>query len=318
MSLIKEIDGITFQESKKIKEKSTILITAEEEYKKNPEIKKEDIQKLKDWIATQPHLPQNVSDEWLILFYHSCYYNTESTKNCIEVYYSLKTEAPEFFQDRDVSRQELIQALDVLHYGCPSIRSPEGYQIIYHKLRLFESSKYVFNDGVKLLFMSLEACLRVEGTCPGFIILFDMRGVKLGHLTRLSVSSLRKFFIFIQEGIPVRLKGIHVLNSHALIDKIMVLIKPFMKKELLSILHFYSEKDLEKIYRTLPKGCLFEDYGGHIQSVEKFHVNFKEWMNLMKPHFEEESRLKTDESKRVKKSSKKSSLSSSFKSLELD
>uniref|UniRef100_A0A8D8X3K5 Uncharacterized protein n=1 Tax=Cacopsylla melanoneura TaxID=428564 RepID=A0A8D8X3K5_9HEMI len=35
-------------------------ITVEEEYKKNPDLKKEDIQTLRTWITTQPHLPQNV------------------------------------------------------------------------------------------------------------------------------------------------------------------------------------------------------------------------------------------------------------------
>lgn len=83
-------------------------------------------------------------------------------------------------------------------YGCLPTRNPDGYQIIYHKLRLFEANKYVFNDGVRLLVMAVDACAKVDGTCPGYIFLFDMRGVRLGHLTRLSISSLRKFFTFIQ------------------------------------------------------------------------------------------------------------------------
>lgn len=40
-----------------------------------------------------------------------------------------------------------------------------------------------------------------------------------------------------QEGLPVRLMGIHVLNTSSLIDKILMLLKPFMKKELLSMVN---------------------------------------------------------------------------------
>lgn len=40
-----------------------------------------------------------------------------------------------------------------------------------------------------------------------------------------------------QEGLPVRLKGIHVLNTQSIVDKIMMLVKPFMKKELLSMVN---------------------------------------------------------------------------------
>lgn len=55
-------------------------ITAEEEYEKNPEISKEKINEIRKWMATQPHLPQNVPGEsafrfsgrcttiWLIIF----------------------------------------------------------------------------------------------------------------------------------------------------------------------------------------------------------------------------------------------------------
>lgn len=84
------------------------------------------------------------------------------------------------------------------YYGCLPVKDPDGYQIIFHKLRLFDASKYVFNDGVKLLSMAIDACLYIEGTVPGYIFLFDMKGVKLGHLTRLGVSSLRKFFLYLQ------------------------------------------------------------------------------------------------------------------------
>lgn len=49
-----------FLESIKIKEKSIVPITADEEYAKNPEISKENIEDLRKWIATQPHLPQNI------------------------------------------------------------------------------------------------------------------------------------------------------------------------------------------------------------------------------------------------------------------
>lgn len=63
---------------------------------------------------------------------------------------------------------------------------------------MYEANKYTFNDGVKLLFMAVDACLEVEGTVPGYIFLFDMKGVKIAHLARLSLSFLRKFFQYIQ------------------------------------------------------------------------------------------------------------------------
>lgn len=83
-------------------------------------------------------------------------------------------------------------------YGIFPVRGPNGYQIIFHRLRLYDASKYVFTDGVKCLAMCIDACLHVEGTVPGYVFLFDMKGVKLTHLTRLSLSALKKFFLYVQ------------------------------------------------------------------------------------------------------------------------
>jgi hypothetical protein len=46
--------------------------------------------------------------------------------------------------------------------------------------------------------------------------------------------SFKMIFLFdaLQEGLPVRLKGIHVLNTASFVDHLMRLIKPFLNKEL--------------------------------------------------------------------------------------
>lgn len=58
---------LIFSESIKIKEKSIIPITADEEYEKNPEISRETINNIRKWVATQPHLPQNIPG--IIIFF---------------------------------------------------------------------------------------------------------------------------------------------------------------------------------------------------------------------------------------------------------
>lgn len=80
--------------------------------------------------------------------------------------------------------------------------TPEGYQIIFHRLSQYEPSKYVFPDGVKVLNMTMEAARYHTGPQKGYYILFDMTGVRLGHLTRLNLGLLRKFFAYIQVRAP--------------------------------------------------------------------------------------------------------------------
>lgn len=43
--------------------------------------------------------------------------------------------------------------------------------------------------------------------------------------------TLRKFFTYVQEAMPVRMRAIHVLNTEPVLDKLMLLIRPFMDKK---------------------------------------------------------------------------------------
>jgi len=89
----------------------------------------------------------------------------------------------------------------------------------------------MFNDAIKLLLMSIDASLYTNGCSAGYVFLFDQHNMRLSHLTKLSINSIRRFFEYLQEGMPMRLKAIHVLNAVWFIDKILALIRPYVKKE---------------------------------------------------------------------------------------
>ncbi|KAL1130520.1 hypothetical protein AAG570_011766 [Ranatra chinensis] len=246
---------------------SSTPVSLEEEYMKNPDLKKEDIETLKQWAQSQQNIPE-IKEIQLILFHHSCYYNLEDTKSCIQIYYSLRMSTPDLFDNRCLSQPELKKATEVLRYGAFPIKDPNGYQIMFHGLQDYDPSRYVLADALKVLFMGVEACTYVEGTVPGYIFLFDMTGVRLGHITRLSLTLLKKVLTYIQDAIPVRLKAIHIINTLPLIDKVMFLMKPFMKKELLKMIHFHSSNN-EEIQKYLPKPCIPVDFGGDLPSCSE-------------------------------------------------
>lgn len=89
------------------------MITVEEEFRKNPELKETDLESLREWCKKQPHLPK-IPDIDLILFLHSNYYSIEPTKKTIDNYYTMRTHVPELFTNRDiVNCKSLRQQLNV-------------------------------------------------------------------------------------------------------------------------------------------------------------------------------------------------------------
>ena len=77
-----------------------------------------------------------------------------------------------------------------------------------------------------------------EGTSTGHVIVADLKGVVFAHLTKVIIAGpmvLKNFLHYLQEGMPIRLKGLHFINIVPFMDKILALVKPLMKMELLDM-----------------------------------------------------------------------------------
>ncbi|XP_047032668.1 alpha-tocopherol transfer protein-like [Helicoverpa zea] len=280
----------------------------------------EDINELRSWtqkLDKSKYVPKDLSDKQLVLFYNACYGDMDKTKACIEKYYSCRKNGPELFDNRILKTDELKQSAEVLEFSVLPGKSCQGYDIIYHRLHETEPSRYNLEAGCKLLFMTVDLCLTKRGPQPGYMFLFDMRGVKFGHLTKVSLSTLRKFFQYVQEAMPVRMRAIHVLNTEPVLDKLMVLIRPFMDKKFFDMLKFHNKnEDLEKFYETVvPRSALPPDYGGTLPDTQTLHKKCMQQLQLLEPYFkaEEEQRIAALPDKKREKAMEKA-----FKNLDID
>lgn len=83
-----------------------------------------------------------------------------------------------------------------------------------------------------------------EDPPDGVIVLIDLKGLGLMHITKLRVGPLRKFFQFVQEGYQCKIKQIHVFNTVYFIDKILIILRPLMNKELYNMVSWEKIKSL--------------------------------------------------------------------------
>ncbi|XP_020280810.1 uncharacterized protein LOC109853287 [Pseudomyrmex gracilis] len=239
-------------------------ISYEEEKKKNPELKDSDVQILNDWCMKQPHLPKILDVEYA-LFLHSNYYQIEPSKTTIEAYYTSRTHMTEFFSDRDpLGTKQLREAFKITSQVTLPKATKEGYKVVYTRLIDYDPTRFVYNDIMKYFAMVVDMWLYTEGTASGHVIIIDMEGVTFSHAGRLSPLGIKKFLYYLQEAIPIRLKGLHFINTNAVMDIILAMMKPFMKKELLNVLHIHTTPK-----ETLPKFVSLEVFPCDISLVGK-------------------------------------------------
>lgn len=76
----------------------------------------------------------------------------------------------------------------------------------------------------------------------GEVPVFDMAGFTLKHLTCVVLSVLRVYMKYTQEAHPVRLRQIHIINCASYVDRIMAVVKPFMRKEVAKLVSEENKK----------------------------------------------------------------------------
>lgn len=79
--------------------------------------------------------------------------------------------------------------------------------------------------------MTVDSCLSSQGPRAGIIFLFDAQNVTLGHIRRITLKSISTFCNYVQESLSGKLEEIHIINALWYFEKIMTLVRPFLKKD---------------------------------------------------------------------------------------
>ncbi|KAK9754144.1 CRAL/TRIO domain [Popillia japonica] len=294
------------------------FIDVQQLYETNKELNKEDVTALQDWAEKQAHLPK-ITELQLILFLHSCYYRIEPTKACIETFYTARTHCPEFFQNRSPILYA-DEILGVLLYTPLPKPTKSGYQIMLGKLIDTNPDKYVLAQQIKTFDMSAMLMLHQFGCAPGHVLLIDMKGVTFTHMTKINPMQLKKFFVYLQEGMPIRLKAMYFINIPSFMDKLLALIKPLMKKELLETMQLFTDK-LDDLYKIIPQECFPADYGGTADPLTELIRRRNENFKVNDKFFVDGEKEVSDETKRVGKPKDASAIfgvEGTFKKLDID
>ncbi|CAG9791674.1 unnamed protein product [Diatraea saccharalis] len=296
-------------------------ITLEEEYKKKTLISPSDITKLREWMQTQPHLPaDHITDLDLILAYHCCDRSSGVAKTVLDLNFTIKTLFTGFFKDRTVD-EKIIHNCKTKCFLPLEVRARDDSAVIYCSLIDPDYKTFVFSESVRSVLMVLDLWQYQTGTWPSFVIIIDLNQMTLGHLARLDLQSIQQFLYYLQEAILLKLNGLHFLNAPSFMDKLMMLLKPFLKKDLLDVLHIHQigSKTLDPF---VPMEGLPKEAGGDFKTLQQASDDVIQWMKENEEFFIRENKKRVTESKRPGKPKTMSdifgSVEGSFKKLDID
>ncbi|EEB19784.1 conserved hypothetical protein [Pediculus humanus corporis] len=275
---------------------------------------------VKNWMNTQTDIP-DVTDEFIYMFLHSNYFDVEKTKKTIQLYFSLRCSSPDLFLNQSPLNPDIQSGLNsVLMVPLPEA-TPDGYKVVIFKLSDQDPNKFVHLNAAKAMILFNDVRLSEDGIVPGYIVVCDARGYTWAHLSKLNLNVLRVYMKYMQEAKPVRLKGLHVIYSAKIIDKLMTVAKPFMKSELQKLIKIHTSDNMNDFFNYVPQEIMPEDYGGKAKSLFTLHEENRILMEEKYTQWiaEEENLLKIAcELRHLQKNSSSTESVGTFKSLSID
>ncbi|CAH2087456.1 unnamed protein product [Euphydryas editha] len=219
-------------------------------------------------------------DIFLLRFAHSCFYDVEKAKKAMEVFFSIRGSSPELLNNRDPNSPHMQKILSIINIDLYRSASSNRW-LWFWQINDPGLEKYEYILDVKLFFLSTDAhFLDVDEISDEDIVVLDVKDITLKYLTKINLSIQRKLSKYQDEGMPIRLKQIHVVNAPPFIDKIYSVIKPFVKKEIIEMIHFHPPKS-DTLHKYINKEDLPLEYGGTRPSLSE---RKKETLELFARH----------------------------------
>ncbi|XP_075384834.1 alpha-tocopherol transfer protein-like [Tenrec ecaudatus] len=238
-----------------------LVAKAREELQEKPEWRLRDAQALRDMVRKEcPGLSTALDDAFLLRFLRARKFDYDRALQLLVNYHGCRRSWPEVFTNLRPSALK-----DALASGFLTVlphTDPRGCHILCLRPDRWIPSSYPITENIRAVYLTLEQLIQSEETqVNGIVILADYKGVSLSKASHFGPFIAKKVIGILQDGFPIRIKAVHVVNEPRIFKGIFAVMKPFLKEKIANRF-FLHGSDLDSLHTSLPRSILPKEYGG--------------------------------------------------------
>ncbi|GJQ79796.1 hypothetical protein Trydic_g23263 [Trypoxylus dichotomus] len=241
------------------------------------------------WIASQKHLPQNLSETCRKKFLLWAKLDFEKAKKKFQNFCYNPMTHGEFCCDRALTFQDDIRKASEYVCAIPMPKlTPQAVRVTCVKFLNGDNFDALLMG--RLLTMQLEFRIRIDDVVAGEIAVVNFECMKPHHYAKLFTPTYFKLIKFAMVNYPFLIKNIFVINCHPFLEKGINVVKAIIPQKIADRVKILS--DPKELNKHIPLECLPEDYGGTEKSLDQFQTLWKRYWLSIKDFCEELDRCR--------------------------
>ncbi|CAH1399775.1 unnamed protein product [Nezara viridula] len=289
--------------------------------KRSKEAVEEDVQRLRDWLDKQPHLPHDVEHVLLLAFVYGTK-TLEAAKRKLDKYYSNRNRMVKIYDQvaRDVNARfrETSRAANQFFL---SNNTPKGYKVFFVSMNddCFTKVFDHMHEVTRMLMLLELRMKRWPDLCgAGTYIVYDSAGMSSTEFSMLSPTAILACLNAFQEGYPVKLNGCFCINAPSYVEILINnLIKPAVKAKIFDRIKVVNE-GASFLKNYMPLEMLPSDYGGNDKSSTELNDYWMDQLEENREWFLQTTKHVSDEKKRPPDSQNSYGIDGTFRKLAVD
>nr|XP_023013368.1 alpha-tocopherol transfer protein-like [Leptinotarsa decemlineata] len=253
---------------------------------------KQDIQILQEWVETQPHLPEVPDNNMMTCFLMMNKFSIENTKRRIDMYYSMRSLFPDFFENKHPLASHMLKLMDTVYFLPLPKATEEGYRVSIFTIPVEDHCLFEISDFFGHTYNIADVKLR-EDCMLGDILIYDLKNIKMAQLTTATPTIMKNSATIFQEVFNANLKQLHFVNCPSFAEPIISLGKTLTKPKVAQRFHFH--KDIHSLLNFIPARILPSDFGGEELPLQKLNEQWKKKFGEYKDVFDVLATLRVDE-----------------------
>ncbi|XP_067119760.1 clavesin-2-like [Centruroides vittatus] len=219
-----------------------------------------ELEEFRKMVLKEKHLRCKTDDIFLLSFLRARKFDRERALTLLKNYCLTRKKYPIVFKNLKPSALEEILRMNMLS----SVKTENDMVITFFSFGHWDTTKAELLDLLRVILLNLDFELNDHPIQVNeYYFLLDAKDILWRHIIQYTPRNIQLVVLSMLQCIPVRYKGIHIVNTNKMLIFLYQIMSPFLPYKLKKRIHLHGS-DMKELHKVIDPKYLPAEFGGEL------------------------------------------------------